>query len=280
VQVPKDCPRLVVERDNWAEIWPISYVPPRPKNPIKFSDKEKEDQVSYMRSAIALARRGKSEGQVAIGAVAVDPISGLIVGEGYDCRLGTDDGLHHLLHHAVMMCIRSVSNRDLKHFEETLYSRDGRVMLTESKTNGHRKTPQAEVKLDKEDATTNQISQPNGKQGSCSCPNKRELDNDKEDLTINSKRRKLDHSTTIQETKPYICTGLDLYVTHEPCSMCAMAILHSRFKRVFYGLSNTTRGALGTKMSLHNHPKLNHAIQAFKNLLTDEIKALGEMRDD
>eukprot|EP00041_Stephanoeca_diplocostata_P033732 m.1121184 g.1121184 ORF g.1121184 m.1121184 type:complete len:249 (+) comp24398_c0_seq7:351-1097(+) len=45
---------------------------------------------------------------------------------------------------------------------------------------------------------------------------------------------------------PYLCSGLDLYTTREPCIMCAMALLHARIGRVFYGSRLPSNGGLGS----------------------------------
>jgi tRNA(adenine34) deaminase len=50
----------------------------------------------------------------------------------------------------------------------------------------------------------------------------------------------------------------DLYVTKEPCAMCAGAIVHVRFRRVVYGCRSPKDGAAGSVMNLLQHPQLNH----------------------
>lgn len=72
---------------------------------------------------------------------------------------------------------------------------------------------------------------------------------------------------------PYLCTGYDVYVTREPCIVCAMAMVHSRVRRVFYGCS-TEHGALGSKCKLHRQRQLNHRYLAFKNLMAEECRGL------
>lgn len=63
---------------------------------------------------------------------------------------------------------------------------------------------------------------------------------------------------------PYLCTGLDLYLTEEPCLMCAMALVHSRAKRIFFGNSNAENGALGGRLKLHGVSELNHHYDVYQ----------------
>ncbi len=58
-----------------------------------------------------------------------------------------------------------------------------------------------------------------------------------------------------------------------------MAILHSRFARVFYGTDHRTMGALGTKTKLHCIPSLNHRFKVYKGLLRDQCAALWQKQD-
>ncbi|XP_040846483.1 probable inactive tRNA-specific adenosine deaminase-like protein 3 isoform X2 [Ochotona curzoniae] len=86
--------------------------------------------------------------------------------------------------------------------------------------------------------------------------------------------RKLDVAENDDEDGlPYVCTGYDLYVTREPCVMCAMALVHSRIQRVFYGAPSPD-GALGTRFRVHARPDLNHRFQVFRGVLEDQCRQL------
>ena len=66
------------------------------------------------------------------------------------------------------------------------------------------------------------------------------------------------------ESVQYLCTGYDLYLTHEPCTMCAMALVHSRIGRVFYAQPCAESGALGSRYSVHEIASLNHHFRVYR----------------
>lgn len=65
-----------------------------------------------------------------------------------------------------------------------------------------------------------------------------------------------------------------LYVTLEPCPMCAGAIVQSRIKRVVYGATDPKAGCAGTLMNLLNEERFNHQVEVGKGVLEAECGAL------
>ena len=55
--------------------------------------------------------------------------------------------------------------------------------------------------------------------------------------------------------------GCDLFVTIEPCAMCAGAMVHARIRRLVYGADDPKAGAVHSVMQVLNHPQLNHKIE-------------------
>ncbi|KAJ4952833.1 hypothetical protein NE237_029665 [Protea cynaroides] len=74
-----------------------------------------------------------------------------------------------------------------------------------------------------------------------------------------------------EAVRPYLCTGFDIYLVWEPCTMCAMALVHQRIRRIFYAFPNPNAGALGSVYRLQGEKSLNHHYAVFKVLLPEEI---------
>ena len=65
----------------------------------------------------------------------------------------------------------------------------------------------------------------------------------------------------------------DLYVTKEPCIMCAGALVHVRIRRVIFGCSDPRSGGGGGLLNLLQHPSLNHRCQIINGVLHEECAA-------
>jgi tRNA(adenine34) deaminase len=68
--------------------------------------------------------------------------------------------------------------------------------------------------------------------------------------------------------------GCTMFVTLEPCSMCAGAMVHARLDRVVYATPDPKAGAAGSVLSVINHPRLNHQMQLDSGLLAEESSEL------
>lgn len=72
----------------------------------------------------------------------------------------------------------------------------------------------------------------------------------------------------------YRLTGATLYVTIEPCQMCVGAMVHARITRIVFGTREPKAGAIESAMRAHEHPSLNHRMEATGGVLDEECRAL------
>ena len=72
----------------------------------------------------------------------------------------------------------------------------------------------------------------------------------------------------------YRLTDTILYVTLEPCVMCAAAIVHARVRRVVFGAWDPRAGAAGSLLDVFALPGLNHRVDVFGGVLAEECGAL------
>jgi tRNA(adenine34) deaminase len=72
----------------------------------------------------------------------------------------------------------------------------------------------------------------------------------------------------------YRLSGCTLFVTLEPCTMCAGAMIHARIDRLVFAAADPKAGACGSVLAVLNHPQLNHQIKLEQGIAADESAEL------
>ena len=87
------------------------------------------------------------------------------------------------------------------------------------------------------------------------------------DPTAHAEIVALRHAAALVEN--YRLPDCEIYVTLEPCAMCAMALLHARFKRVVFGAADPKTGAAGSLLDLFADTRLNHHTERVGGVLAE-----------
>jgi tRNA(adenine34) deaminase len=77
-----------------------------------------------------------------------------------------------------------------------------------------------------------------------------------------------------QTINNYRLPGADMYVTLEPCVMCAGALVHARLRRLYYATAEPKTGAAGSCVDVFSLPNLNHRVELEPGLLAEESSQL------
>lgn len=76
------------------------------------------------------------------------------------------------------------------------------------------------------------------------------------------------------KNKNYRLTNVDIYVTIEPCAMCAGAMVWARIRNLYFGAKDSKAGACGSVFNITNNKKLNHRINIHQGILEAESRRL------
>ncbi|XP_064105941.1 probable inactive tRNA-specific adenosine deaminase-like protein 3 [Macrobrachium nipponense] len=244
-KVAKYSPKIRDMYDKVSPFWPCSLHEDQYlvwlSSPNLFKEEELKVMIKFMNEALELGNKADRASGENVGVVIVDSANGSVVGRGQDRRH------KHPAQHAAMIAVDHVAvNQNGGAWDIHAICKNKNMSTRSLLENG-----EGEVDI----ATAHETVKGSASDACFGLM--------KTQSTRNSESKLLVENDQNSETVSYICTGLDVYMTREPCMMCAMALLHSRVRRIFYRFPNPEAGALESKTKLHILGGLNHRFEVF-----------------
>ncbi|XP_050213998.1 tRNA-specific adenosine deaminase TAD3 isoform X2 [Mercurialis annua] len=310
--ITKICKHAATSREEWEEqckFWPTSFHPPTYNidGITGFNEEDSHSVFNFMKVAIDLAKSG--DGLVVNAAVIVDPSVQQIIASGCDqifsrhvpTKKSSIENGHFIQPTSVTSS--SHSNKVATHismFPNNADDRSERLELFVSCLNPWQWSRQqldvtsscychplrhAPIVAIESSAERDRLMFPgvfhteekylNAELEQTSIagfPTKRQ----KTSLANVENGKEFDSHTEDRSMRPYLCTGYDIYTVWEPCTMCAMAMVHQRIRRIFFAFPNPKAGALGSVYRLQGERSLNHHYAVFRVVLPENALNMVE----
>ncbi|KAF8928058.1 adenosine deaminase, tRNA-specific 3 [Haplosporangium gracile] len=260
--VPKYPPLTRDQFELWKAAWPTTFREDTNRHP-EISDQDEAAIMERIHSVWDHAVEATSKGELPIAAMIVEPLTQKVMATSYDTRISTG----HVLQHAVMNCVAAVAKRErdgcqsqsAEYYHQLPHSFRGNIFTASSTA---KEGAEAEVGRELAPSPT------------CGEKRKKNLVNETNSSASSPKSsassllwdEEAGDTEDRRVKKAYLCTGYDVFLTHEPCVMCSMALVHSRVGRVFYTVPMAASGGLGSQHKIHSHPNLNHHFFVYRQV--------------
>ncbi|KAL2414960.1 hypothetical protein ABEF91_000270 [Exophiala dermatitidis] len=286
--VPRFAPLSAEQAALWSErYWPsifnpaaqvVQDAPPlhqlrRVRTALEVPMADKYIQLAFQAAAEA-HDAGHGRG---VGAVVVDPETGAVMAVAGDARWWSEDPkIHKSLmanhgegrpeYHAAMRAIAMVANKE--HRRRIKAGSHNKFLATCSETPSGQAVTSIEARYEDDDKVL------------------RDLTNGLRNVTL------VDHDSLPEKqsesrSEGYLCSGLDLYLTHEPCVCCAMAMIHSRFRACVFARRMPRSGGLSAETGektlgygLFWRRELNWRVMTFEHTRAMTLKGADRIDKD
>eukprot|EP00775_Hariotina_reticulata_P004711 gene4711-4961_t len=277
-QVPVTQPGSREQWQEWCRVWPMPWRSPSGDAHLDGQAAPAEDQQYFERSMQLALTASAAAGQRNM-AVIIDPKTGQVLAQAADCSE------QHPLDHAAMMAIEAVAARDRELWPYNGFVHSGRHDENPDAPgcSAMAPVPASSAARNHNNCLDSNLSRPNKKQKAESSQQAQQQQQHSETIQrVGEAQAQLAAASSGSDAgasctagpgsaadtvgkskvdwaaKPYLCTGFDCFLVREPCTMCAMALLHSRVARVVYCMADIRHGALGGRYRLHSQRSLNH----------------------